>query len=166
MIFPVSNYGIQWTLDFAADSVVIAVIDFVQNITISSQEKPLSAWQLLLSQRQDFLDSHLPRVPTTQNQEGTMEMRDAVFRPGIDTHFSPNTFDDFSMEVSVENPIMLDEEEDKEIASPPPSTPSLSDPRNLPGCREVALLGQERKMYPILFLEICFNRYYRVCVLV
>ena len=39
---------------------------------------PLAAWQLLLSQRQDFLDNNLPRVPITQNQEGTMEMRDEV----------------------------------------------------------------------------------------
>ena len=46
---------------------------------------------------------------------------DAVFRPGIDTTFSPNTFDDFSMEGSVENPIVLHEEEDKENAAP--STP-------------------------------------------
>ena len=35
---------------------------------------------------------------------------DAVFRPGIDTPFSPTTFDDLSMERSVENPIVLDEE--------------------------------------------------------
>ena len=47
---------------------------------------------------------------------------DAVFRPSIDTPFSPTTFDDLSMEVSVENPIVLDEEEDKENA-PPPTTP-------------------------------------------
>ena len=46
---------------------------------------------------------------------------DAVFRPGIDTPFSPTTFDDFSMEGSVENPIVLDEEEDKENAPPPPA---------------------------------------------
>ena len=37
---------------------------------------PLAAWQLLLSQRQDFLDKHLPRVPNSQNQERTMEMRE------------------------------------------------------------------------------------------
>ena len=43
---------------------------------------------------------------------------DAVFRPGIDTPFSPATFDDSTMEVSVENHIVLDEEEDKENASP------------------------------------------------
>ena len=157
MIFSVSNNGIQWTLDFGPDSVTIAVNDLDQNLTNSSQEEPQAAWHLLLSQRQDFLDNHLPRVPITQNQEGTKEMRDKVlssvgaqdldtssyqvsdledidfnwentqmdmdevFRPSIDTPFSPTTFHDLSMEGSVENPIVLDEEEDKENA-PPPST--------------------------------------------
>ena len=78
MIFSVSNDGIQWTLDFGPDSVTIAVNDLDQNLTISSQEIPPAAWQLLLSQRQDFLINHLPRVPITENQEGTMEMRDEV----------------------------------------------------------------------------------------
>ena len=130
IIFTVSNDGIQWTLDFGPDSVTIAVNDLDQNITISSQEIPLAAWQMLLSQRQAFLNNHLAQVPVTPNQEGTMEMRDevissvgaqdldtssyqvsdlediefnwedsqfdmdAVFRPGIDTPFSPTTFDD------------------------------------------------------------------------
>ena len=76
MIFSVSNDGIQWTLDFAPDSVTIAVFDLVHNITISSQELPLAAWQLLLSQKQDFLNNHLPRWPITQNQDGTIQVRD------------------------------------------------------------------------------------------
>ena len=70
MIFSVFNDGVQWTLDFGPDSVTIAVNDLDQNITISSHEIPLAAWQLLLSQRQDFLNNHLPRVPITQNQKG------------------------------------------------------------------------------------------------
>ena len=78
MIFSVSNDGIQRTLDFGPDSVTIAVKDLDQNITISPQGIPLAAWQLLLSQRQDFLINHLPQVPITENQEGTMEMRDEV----------------------------------------------------------------------------------------
>ena len=78
MIFPVSNDGIQWTLDFGADSVTNAVNDLDRNKTISSQEIPLAAWQLLLSQKQDFLDNHLSRVPITPNQQGTFEMRDEV----------------------------------------------------------------------------------------
>ena len=170
MILSVSNDGIQWILDFGLDSNTIAVNDLDQNITISSQEIPLAAWQLLLSQRQDFLNNHLATVPMTPNQEGTMEMRyevlssvgaqdldtssyqvsdlediefnwedsqldmDAVFRPGIDTPFSPTTFDDLSMGGSVENPIVLGEEEDKENSPPVPSTPEsvrLTEPPRL-----------------------------------
>ena len=78
MIFSVSSDGIQWILNFGPDSDTIAVNDLDQNITISSQEIPLAAWQLLLAQRQDFLINHLARVPITPNQEGTTEMRDEV----------------------------------------------------------------------------------------
>ena len=78
MIFSVSNDGIQWTLDFAPDSVTIAVNDLDQIITSSSQEIPLAALQLLLSQRSYFLNNHLARVPITPNQEGAMEMRDEI----------------------------------------------------------------------------------------
>ena len=172
-----SNNGSQWTLDFGPDSVTISVNDLDQNIAISSQDIPLAAWKLLLSQRQEFLDKHLARVSATPNQQGTHEMRDevlssvgaqdldtctyqltdlediefnretsqldmdAVFRPGIDTPFSPTTFDDLSMEGSVENPIVLDKDKDKENA--PHQHPCLSDPRNLPDCREAVLLEQK-----------------------
>ena len=107
-------------------------------------------------------------MPITQNQEGTMNMRDellssvgaqdldtgsyqvselediqfncensqlgmdAVFRPGIGTPFSPTTFDDLLMgDGSVDNPIVLDEEEDKENA-PPPTTPESVRPTDPP----------------------------------
>ena len=164
MIFSVSNDGIQWILDFGRDFGTIAVNDLDQKLTISSHEIPLAAWQLLLSQRQDFLNNHLPRVPITENQEGMrngvlssvgaqdldtssyqvsdlediefnwensqLDM-DAVFRPGINTPFSPTTFDDLSMEGSVENPIVMNEEEDKENA-PPPTTPESVRPTEPP----------------------------------
>ena len=48
-------------------------------MAISSQEIPLTAWRLFLSQRQDFLSNHLARVPVTPNQQGTHERRDEVF---------------------------------------------------------------------------------------
>ena len=47
-------------------------------MTISSQETPLAAWSLLLSQKQKFLNNHLARVPVTPNQQGSHEMRDEV----------------------------------------------------------------------------------------
>ena len=177
MIFSVSNGGIQWTLDFGPDSVTSAVKDLEENITISSQEIPLAACQLLLSQRQDFLNNHLARVPNTPNQEGTMEMReevlssvgaqdldtsnyqvsdlediefnwedsqldmDAVFRPGIDTPFSPTTIDGLLMgDGSVENRILLDEEEDKENA-PPPTTPESVRPTGTPRLQRSRAFG-------------------------
>ena len=200
IIFSVSSDGIQWSLDFEPDSATIAVNDHDQNITISSQEIPLAAWQLLLAQRKDFLKIPLARLPITPNQKGTMEMRDEVlssvgaqdldtssyqvsdlediefnwensqldmdslFRPGIDTPFSPTVFDDLLMgDGSVEDPIVLDEEEDQQMLQ---EHPSLSDAPNLPGCREVELLEQEWNTYPIIFLEICFIICYCVCVLI
>ena len=171
-----SSDEIPSTLDFGPDSVTIAVFDLDQNITISSQEKPLAAWQLLLSQRQDFSNNHLSRVPITENHEGTMDMRDklissvgaqdldtssyqvsdlediefnweypqldmdAVFRPGIDTPFSPTTFDDLLMgDESVENPIVLDEEEDKE--NDPPTTPESVRPTEAPRLQRSRAFG-------------------------
>ena len=56
------------------------------------------------------------------NWENSQLDVDAVFRPGIKTPFSLTTFDDLSMEGSVENDIVLDEEEYKENAPPPTST--------------------------------------------
>ena len=184
MIFSVFNDGMQWTLDFGPDSVTIAVKDLDQSVTISSQEIPLTAWKLLLSQKQKLLDNHLPRVPVTENQEGTMEMRDevlssvgaqdldtssyqvsdlediefnweisqldmdTVFRPGIDTPFSSTTFNDLTMEGSVENPIVLDEEEDKENAPPPPTTPEAVRPTEPPRLQRICAFGARMEKVP------------------
>ena len=193
MIFSVSRHGIQWTLDFGPDSVTNAVNDLHQNTTISSQEIPLAAWQLLLSQRQDFLNSHLARVPITPNQEGTMEMRDEVlssvgaqeldtssyqvsdlediefnwensqldmdsmFRPGIDTPFSPTVFDDLLMgDGSVGNPIVLDEEEDKENA-PPPTTPESVRPNEPPRLLRSRAFGARMENVPDYIFRILFQ---------
>ena len=187
MIFSVSNDGIQGSLDFGPDSVTIAVIDLVQNITISSQELPLAAWQLLLSQRLYFFNNHLPRVPITPNQEGTMEMKDevfasvgaqdldtssyqvsdlediefnwensqldldTVFRPGIDTPFLPQHLSNYWWVMDqLKTPLCWMKRKTRRRLLLQ-QHPSLSDPRNLPGCREVALLEQEWKMYPNMF---------------
>ena len=65
------------------------------------------------------------------NWEKSQWYMNPVFRPGIDTAFSPTTIDDLSMERSVENPIVLNEEEDKENA-PPPATPESVRPTETP----------------------------------
>ena len=176
LIFSFSNDRIQWPLDFVPYSVTITVNDRVQNITFSAKEKTLAACQLLLSQNQNFLDNHLPRNPITQNQEGTIEMRDevlssvgtqdlnssscqvsdlenidfnwqnsqldmdTVFRSGIGTHFSPTTFEDLSMGGSIENPFVLDEEEDNENS--PPSTPVSVRPTETPRLQRSRAFGE------------------------
>ena len=183
MIFSVSKDEIQWFLDFGPDSVTTAVNGLGQIITISSQGVLLVAWHLLLSQKQDFLNNLLARVPITPNHEKTIEMRkevlpsvgvqnldtssyqvsdleeiefnwensqlnmDAVFRPGIDTPFSPTTFDDLSMEGSVENPIVLDEEEDKENA-PPRTTPESVRPTEPPTLQRSRAFGARMENLP------------------
>ena len=57
---------------------------------------------------------------------------DAVFRPRIDTTFSPTALDNLEMRGSAENPIVLDDEEDKEnsllttpVSERPTWTPAL-----------------------------------------
>ena len=72
---------------------------------------------------------------------------DAVFRPGIDTPFSPNAFDDLSMEGPVENPIVLDEEEDKEKA-PPPSKPESVRPTEPPRLQKRRAFGTGKENVP------------------
>ena len=48
---------------------------------------------------------------------------DSVYRPGIDTPFSPSFFDNFQMEGSnAANPRIVDDEEDKENSAPTTTT--------------------------------------------
>ena len=64
MIFSVSTEGIEWSLDFGPDSVTVTVKYLIQEMTKSSQEIPLVAWSVF-SQKQDFLNIRLARVPIT-----------------------------------------------------------------------------------------------------
>ena len=93
MIFSVSNDGIEWSLDFGPDSGTLTIKDFVQEMTKCLQELPLVAWSLLLSQRQEFSNSHLARVPITPKQQGIMEMHkdilSSVGAPNTDTNWYP-----------------------------------------------------------------------------
>ena len=67
MTFSVSNDGIEWSLNFGPDSVTPTVKDLVQEMTIGSEEIPLAAWSLLMSQREESLSNHLARVPVTRS---------------------------------------------------------------------------------------------------
>ena len=79
-----------------------------------------------------------------------------MFRPGIDTPFSPTIFDDLSMEGSVENPIVLDEEADRENA-PPPSTPESVRPTDPPRLQRSRPFGTRIKKVPEYVYRILFQ---------
>ena len=81
---------------------------------------------------------------------------DAVFRPGIDTPFSPTTFHDLSMEGSVENPIVLDEEEYKENA-PPSSTPESVRSTEPPRLQRSRAFGARIENVPDYVIRILFQ---------
>ena len=67
---------------------------------------------------------------------------DAVFRPSIDTPFSQTTFDDLLLgDGSNENPLCWMKRKTSRMLLQ--QHWSLSDPRNLPGYKEVALLERE-----------------------
>ena len=73
---------------------------------------------------------------------------DAVFRPSVDSPFSPRTFNDFLMgDGSVENPFLLDEEEDKENA-PPPTTPESVRPTEPPRLQRSHAFGARMENVP------------------
>ena len=73
---------------------------------------------------------------------------DSVFKPGIDTPFSATIFDDLLMgDGSVENPIVIDEEEDKENA-PPPTTPESVRPNEHPRLLRSRVFGARIENVP------------------
>ena len=124
-------------------------------MTNCSHEIHLRAWNALLSQRQDFVSNHPARVPTTPNEQGTMEIRVEVFssvgaqdldtsgyqvskledidflcedpdlnmNAVIDTIFSNSTFKVFKTGSMTENPVLIDEEQDKVNYPTLPRTP-------------------------------------------
>ena len=66
------------------------------------------------------------------NWENSQLDMDEVFRPGMNTPFSPTAFDDLLMgDGSVENPIVLDEEEDKANVPSTPESVRLTEPPRL-----------------------------------
>ena len=82
------------------------------------------------------------------NWEKSQLNMDAVFRPGIGNPFSPTTFDVISMEGSVENPNVLDEEEDKENSAPTTTAPVSERPPELPRLLRSRAFGARMENVP------------------
>ena len=97
-------------------------------------------------------DTNSYQVPDLEdidfNWENDQLDLDAVSRPGIDTPFPPTTFDNLSMEGSIENPIVLDEDEDKKNAPPPPTTPESVRPPEPPRLQRSNAFGATMENVP------------------
>ena len=78
---------------------------------------------------------------------------DAVFRPGIDRPFSPSTVNYFEMGSMAENPILIDEEQDKENPPPVPTTPVYERPTESPVLIGSRPFGTGNENVPIMFIE-------------
>ena len=114
-----------------------------QQGTFEMREEVLSS---VVAQDLDTSSYHLSDFEDMEFNWENSEM-DAVFRPGIDTTFSPTTFDDLSVEGSVENPIVSDEEQDKENA-PPPTTPVSDKPTEPPRLHKSRAFGARIENVP------------------
>ena len=71
-----------------------------------------------------------------------------MFRPGIDTPFSPTTLDDLSMGGSDDNPIVLDDEDQKENSPPAASTPESVRPTDFPRLQRSRPFGTRIEKVP------------------
>ena len=123
--------------------------------SVGAQDLDTSSYQLTDLEDIDF------------NWENSQLVVDAVFRPGVDTPLSPITFDDLSMEGSVENPIVLEEKEDKENA--PPSTPVSVRPTEPPRLQRSRAFGARienvtgyvcRYFFEYVLPCLCFDKTY------
>ena len=98
MILSISKDGTEWSPDFGPDSIFLTVKNLVQELKICSQESPLATCSLLLSQRQDFVNIHLARVPLTPKHEGTKEMRDEVLSSVAAQDMETNGYQKFDLD--------------------------------------------------------------------
>ena len=83
---------------------------------------------------------------------------DAIFRPGTDTSFSPTVFDDLDMGGSAENPILLDEEEDKMNSLPTTTAPVSERLTRPPALLRIRPFGTRIEIVPDYVSRIFFQK--------
>ena len=158
MLFSVSNNGIHSTRDFSATIIVKDIVQDLKTSSLElpiaasnslinqKQQFPdnhlarvlitpdqQSTWYMQDEVRasagdhdvsSDFVQSDLDDLENPNVQ------MDAVYRPGIDTLFSPSLFENFPVAGSPDDPMEIDDEQDKENEYP--TTPELQRPTQPP----------------------------------
>ena len=102
-----------------------------------SQDTDLSGYEL--SDLEDFEVSW---------EDSAVDM-DSVYRPEVDTPFSPSIFDVVQIGLTAANPIIVDDEEDKENSTPTTTTrtPKFERPTAPPRLLRSPPFGKRLKMY-------------------
>ena len=91
---------------------------------------------------------------------------DVVFRPGVDTPFSPAAFDDLETGLQQKTIFSSTTRKTGRTLLQQQHHQSLRDQHGGLHCWELVHLEQEWKIFLIMFIEICFSRSYCVCVLI
>ena len=89
---------------------------------------------------------------------------DKFFRPGIDTPFFSSTFNISELCSMAENPILIDDEEDKENTPPLRTIPVSERPTQPPVLMKSFLLEEELRILPISPAKTSSNDLYCFCV--
>ena len=92
---------------------------------------------------------------------------DSVRRPGIDTSFSPSTFDEFQMGSTAANPIKVDDEEDKENSAPTTTiTSEFERPTEPPRLLEVVHSRLDKKICMTPYTGLSSAKFYMCLYLI
>ena len=187
MIFSVSNDGTMWSFVFEPGAVFLTVKDVVQGKpkkfpqNSSGSTKPVSETRFFKQPSSSNSNYPLPASEygdvgwstftcrhTRHGDKQVWSVRsggywihwedlylkmDAVLRPSMDTPFSCAT----SNGSVTENPILIDEEQDKENAQPLEATPVSERTTHPMWWRKVVPLEQELRIFSIMFTEIRSN---------
>ena len=105
-------------------------------VSVGAQDKDTSGYQMSALDDVEFYF------------ENDRQDIDAAFTPGIDTPFSPSTFNDFEMSSVAENTILIDEEENKENFPPSPTTPVSERPTRPPALLRSRPFGTRTEKVP------------------
>ena len=77
MIFSVQNNKFVFSVEFAADLVVIQVREIDCGVFLARMDFPIQVWHME-EMRRDFNKNHITQIPPTENQLGKMQLMEEV----------------------------------------------------------------------------------------
>ena len=150
MIFSVQNNKHLFSVEFSADLVQIQVRETVCGVFLARMDIPIQVWHMVEVMSRDFNKHHITQVPPTENQIGEKQMMEEVaehlgmnYPETPDSKYVAQPFDNFLFpweEVSVDNPITIEEDDgfsdQKSPVSEPPRQPRVVEARPALRCIE------------------------------